>query len=66
MKSIKSKILLRMLSVVLIGSVTIGLITALMNASGIDKLMQKTVGPATSMAASAVKWKMDNYWAPLK
>lgn len=55
-----------MLSVVLVGSVSIGIITALMNASGIDKLMQKTVGPATSMAASAVKWKMDNYWAPLK
>ena len=66
MKSIKSKILLRMLSVVLIGSVTIGIITALMNASGIDELMEKTVGPATSMAANAVKWKMDNYWAPLK
>ena len=66
MRSIKAKILLRMLSVVLIGSVSIGLITALMNASGIDKLMEKTVGPATSMAASAVKWKMDNYWAPLK
>lgn len=66
MKSIKSKILLRMLSVVLIGSITIGLVTALMNAKGIDSLLEKTVGPATSMAASAVKWKMDNYWAPLK
>lgn len=66
MKSIKSKILLRMLSVVLIGSVTIGIITALMNAGGIDKLMEKTVGPTASMAANAVKWKMDNYWAPLK
>ncbi|MDE6764361.1 MAG: HAMP domain-containing protein [Oscillospiraceae bacterium] len=66
MKSIKSKILLCMLTVVLIGSVTIGIITALLNATGIDKLMEKTVGPATSMAANAVKWKMDNYWAPLK
>lgn len=66
MKSIKSKILLSMLSVVLIGSISIGLITALMNANGIDKLMEKTIGPASSMAASAVKWKMDNYWAPLK
>ena len=28
--------------------------------------MEKTVGPATTMAANAVKWKMDNYWAPLK
>lgn len=66
MKSIKAKILARMLSAVLIGSFTIGIITALMNANGIDELMEKTVGPATSMAASAVKWKMDNYWTLLK
>lgn len=66
MKSIKSKILLRMLTVVLIGSVVIGIITALLNATGIDRLMEKTVGPATTMAANAVKWKMDNYWSPLK
>ncbi len=66
MRSIKSKIFIRMLSVVLIGSVLIGVITALMNASGIDALQEKTVGPATKMAASAVKWKMDNYWSPLK
>ena len=66
MRSIKSKILFRMLSVVLIGSVVIGIITALLNATGIDRLMEKTVGPATTMAANAVKWKMDNYWAPLK
>ncbi|MBD5144416.1 MAG: methyl-accepting chemotaxis protein [Ruminococcus sp.] len=66
MRSIKSKILVRMLSVVLIGSFTIGIVTALLNASGIDGLMKKTVGPTASMAANAVKWKMDNYWAPLK
>ncbi len=47
-----------MLSVVLIGSVVIGIITALLNATGIDRLMEKTVGPATTMAANAVKWKM--------
>ena len=66
MKSIKSRIFLRMLSVVAIGSMLIGIITAFMNARGIDTLQEKTIGPATEMAASAVKWKMDNYWSPLK
>ena len=55
-----------MLSVVAIGSMLIGIITAFMNAMGIDTLQEKTIGPATEMAASAVKWKMDNYWSPLK
>lgn len=58
MKSIKSKIQISMLSVVLLGSVLIGVITALLNASGIDDVMEKTLGPATQMAADAVEWKM--------
>ena len=52
MESIKSKILVSMLSVVLIGSTVIGAITAFLNASGIDILMEKTLGPATHMARS--------------
>ena len=55
-----------MLSVVLIGSVLIGVITALLNASGIDDVMTKTLGPATQMAADAVEWKMGNYWTALQ
>ena len=66
MKSIKSKIQISMLSVVLIGSVLIGVITALLNASGIDDVMTKTLGPATQMAADAVEWKMGNYWTALQ
>lgn len=66
MKSIKSKIFTSMLSIVMIGSILIGIITAFMNAKGIDSLQEKTVLPATVIAASAVKWKMDNYWTPLK
>lgn len=66
MKSIKYKILVGMLSVVLFGSTLIGIITALLNAGGIDTLMQKTLGPATHMAADAVQWKMDNYWTALQ
>ena len=65
MKSIKSKILVSMLSVVLIGSILIGTITALLNAGGIDALMEKTLGPATQIAADAVRWRMDNYWTAL-
>ena len=42
MKSIKSKIQVSMLSVVLVGSVLIGVITALLNARGIDDVMTKT------------------------
>ena len=42
MKSIKSKIWVGMLSVVLIGSTLIGVFTALLNARGIDALLKKT------------------------
>ena len=66
MKSIKSKIQISMLSVVLVGSVLIGVITTLLNASGIDDVMTKTLGPATQMAADAVEWKMGNYWTALQ
>ena len=66
MKSIKSKIQISMLSVVLVGSVLIGVITALLNASGIDDVMTKTLGPATQMAADAVEWKMGSYWTALQ
>ncbi len=66
MKSIKSKIQISMLSVVLVGSVLIGVITALLNASGIDDVITKTLGPATQMAADAVEWKMGNYWTALQ
>ena len=66
MKSIKSKIQVSMLSVVLIGSVLIGVITALLNASGIDDVMTKTLGPANQMAADALEWKKGNYWTALQ
>lgn len=66
MKSIKSKIQISMLSVMLVGSVLIGVITALLNASGIDDLMTKTLGPATQIAADAVEWRMDSYWTALQ
>lgn len=55
-----------MLSVMLVGSVLIGVITALLNAAGIDDMMAKTLGPATQMAADAVEWRMDNYWTALQ
>ena len=66
MKYIKSKIQISMLSVMLVGSVLIGVITALLNAAGIDDMMTKTLGPATQMAADAVEWRMDNYWTALQ
>lgn len=55
MKSIKSKIQISILSVVIVGSILIGVTTALLNARGIDDLMTKTLGPATQMAADAVE-----------
>lgn len=55
-----------MLLVVLVSSVLIGVVTALLNASGIDDVMTKTLGPATQMAADAVEWKMGNYWTALQ
>ncbi len=66
MKSIKSKIQISMLLAVLVSSALIGVITALLNASGIDDVMAKTLGPATQMAANAVEWKMGNYWTALQ
>ncbi|MCI9120672.1 MAG: methyl-accepting chemotaxis protein [Oscillibacter sp.] len=66
MKSIKSKILMGMLAVVMAGAVLIGVITALLNARGIDALMEKTLGPATQIAADAVQWRMDGYWTALQ
>lgn len=51
---------------VLVGSVLIGVITALLKASGIDDVVTKTLGPATQMAADAVEWKMGNYWTALQ
>ena len=54
MRSIKAKIQISMLLVVLVGSTLIGVITAFLNANGIDTLMEKTVGPSTQMAADAV------------
>ena len=65
MKSIKSKIQASMLAVVLACSILIGIVTALLNAQGIDALMEKTLGPATQMAADAVEWQMDTYWTAL-
>lgn len=66
MKSIKLKIQISMLAVVLIGSILIGVITAFLNAHGIDDMMTNTVGPATQMAADAVEWRMNNYWTALQ
>lgn len=66
MKSIKTKILTSMLSVVLLGSVLIGVISALMNAKGIDSQLESTIGPSTHIAAHAIGWKLENYWIPLK
>lgn len=66
MKSIKSKIQISMLSVVIVGSMLIGVITAFLNARGIDDLMTKTLGPATQMAADAVEWRLDKYWIALQ
>ncbi|MCI8371833.1 MAG: HAMP domain-containing protein [Lachnospiraceae bacterium] len=66
MRSIKAKIQISMLLVVLVGSTMIGAITALLNASGIDTLMEKTIGPSTQTAADAVEWRMDKYWTALQ
>ncbi len=49
-----------------VGSVLIGVITALLNARGIDDVMTKTLGPATQKAADAVEWNMGNYWTALQ
>ncbi len=66
MKSIKTKIQISMLSAVLVSAVLIGVITALLNASGIDAVMEKTMLPATQMAADAVEWHMDKFWTALQ
>lgn len=66
MKTIKSKILLRVLLLVFSVAFVVASISTFMNTLSIDSLLAKTIPPATRIAANAVKWKMDNYWAPLK
>ena len=66
MKSIKSKIRISMLAVVLISSVLIGIIGTISNARGVNILLEATLGSSVTTAARAVEWKLDNYWAPLK
>ena len=66
MKTIKSKILLRVLLLVFSVAFVVASISTFMNTFSIDSLLAKTIPPATRIAANAVKWKMDNYWAPLK
>lgn len=66
MKKIKTKIFVCMLSVVLVGSIAIGVISTLMNARGIDSVLESTMGPTTEVASRAVEWKMQSYWLPLQ
>lgn len=65
MKSIKLRIRVVVLLLVLISSLLIGTITALLNAYGIDKVLTATAGPVAKITANAVKWRLDDYWAPL-
>ena len=60
MKTIKGKILLRVLLLVFSVAFVVALISAFMNASSIDSLIAKTIPPSTRIEANAVKWKMDN------
>lgn len=66
MKTIKGKILLRVLSLVLSVTLAVTLISSIMNANNINALLEKSIAPTAQIAAQAVKWKMDNYWVPLK
>lgn len=65
MKSIKSKIRVIVLALIVVNSVLIGVITSLLNVKGIDRMMETTVAPVSKITAKAVKWRLDNYWAPL-
>ena len=65
MKSIKSKIRVIVLTLIVVNSVLIGVITSLLNVKGIDRMMETTVAPVSKITAKAVKWRLDNYWAPL-
>ncbi len=65
MKSIKSKIRMIVLALLVVNSVLIGVITSLLNVKGIDRIMETTVAPVSRITAQAVKWRLDNYWAPL-
>ena len=65
MKSIKSKIRMIVLVLLVVNSILIGVITSLLNVKGIDRIMETTVAPVSRITAQAVKWRLDNYWAPL-
>lgn len=65
MKSIKSKILVSMMAVVLVGSVLIGTTTAISNYKGTNAVLRSTVGPMAGIASQTVVEKLDGYWATL-
>lgn len=66
MKTIKGKILLRVLLLVFSVAFVVTLISSVMSAVSVDTLLTKAIPPATHIAAHAVEWKMENYWEPLK
>ncbi|WP_303900560.1 methyl-accepting chemotaxis protein [Anaerotruncus colihominis] len=65
MKSIKSKILVNMLPVVLIGSILIGVVSAILNYRGTYAILESTIGPAADIAGEAINEKLNGYWATL-
>ena len=65
MKSIKSKILVNMLPVVLIGSILIGAVSAILNYRGTYAVLESTIGPAADIAGEAINEKLNGYWGTL-
>ena len=65
MKSIKSKILVNMLPVVLIGSILIGAVSAVLNYKGTYAVLESTIVPAADIASEAINEDLEGYWATL-
>ena len=65
MKSIKSKILVNMLPVVLAGALLIGVVSVVLNYKGTYAVLESTVGPIAEVAGKTIEEDLEGYWATL-
>ncbi|WP_195463188.1 methyl-accepting chemotaxis protein [Anaerotruncus colihominis] len=65
MKSIKSKILVSMLAVALVGSILIGGIAAVTEVQSTYEVLETTIVPIAQVASRTIEEKLDNYWSTL-
>lgn len=64
MKSIKSKILVNMLPVVLAGALLIGVVSVVLNYKGTYAVLESTVGPIAEVAGKTIEEDLEGTGRP--